>query len=55
MDNLQTKSLSEIIAITHDRYDGNSGEIILGFQEMGLRGEKLRKALIRYIETKPAY
>lgn len=52
---LSDMSFSELQAVMFDRYDGNAGEIINGFQEMGLRGKRLNAALVRYIERVPAY
>jgi hypothetical protein len=48
-------NFAELRAVMIDRYDGNAGEIINGFQEMGLKGKKLEAAMVRYIERVPAY
>ena len=51
---LEKLNLEDIKGIMVDRYDGNAGVIIGGFMEMGLKGEKLKAALIRYINRVPA-
>lgn len=57
MTNSELSKLTEaqLTRIMLDRYDDNAGEIINGFRECGLRGPKLRAAMIRYIERVPAY
>ena len=55
MKELKAMSFEELKSVMISRYDGNAGEIINGFQEMRFRGEKLRQALIDYIERVPAY
>jgi len=55
MTDLTKLSEAELKALMIERYDGNAGEIILGFQEMGIKGKKLKAAMIRYIERVPAY
>jgi hypothetical protein len=55
MSNFKTSSLDQIKNVMQDRYQGNAGVIINGFVEMGLKGEKLKAALIRYIERVPRY
>lgn len=52
---LTDMSEAELRALMLERYDGNAGEIIGGFQEMGLRGKKLCAAMVRYIERVEAY
>jgi hypothetical protein len=54
METLQTLSIPQLKQILTDRYDGNAGEILYGFIEMGLKGERLKAAMIRYIERVPA-
>jgi hypothetical protein len=52
METLQTldsMTLSEIKEVMVDLYDGNAGEIINAYVEMGLTGDKLKFALIMYI------
>jgi hypothetical protein len=46
LESLTLDQLKEAMVVW---YDGNAGEIIHGFMEMGLKGEKLKAALIRYI------
>jgi hypothetical protein len=55
MKDLKNMNFAELRAVMIDRYDGNAGEIINGFQEMGLKGKKLEAAMVRYIERVPAY
>jgi hypothetical protein len=55
MKELKDMNFEELKSVMISRYDGNAGEIINGFQEMGLKGKKLNQALIRYIERVPAY
>jgi len=55
MKDLKKMNFAELKAVMIDRYDGNAGEIINGFQEMGLKGKKLEAAMVRYIERVPAY
>jgi hypothetical protein len=55
MKDLKKMNFAELRAVMIDRYDGNAGEIINGFQEMGLKGKKLEAAMVRYIERVPAY
>jgi len=55
MENLENKSFAELKAIMIERYDGNAGEIIHGFMEMGLKGKALTAAMVRYINRVPAY
>jgi hypothetical protein len=55
MKDLIDMNFAELRAVMIDRYDGNAGEIINGFQEMGLKGKKLEAALISYIQRVPAY
>jgi hypothetical protein len=55
MKDLKNMNFAELRAVMIDRYDGNAGEIINGFQEMGLKGKKLEAALISYIQRVPAY
>jgi len=55
MENLQSLTVNQLTELMITRYDGNAGEILNGFREMGLKGEKLRVAMIRYIERVPAY
>jgi hypothetical protein len=55
MENLENKSFAELKAIMVQRYDGNAGEIINGFMEMGLKGKALTAAMVRYINRVPAY
>lgn len=54
METLQTLSIPQLKQLLTDRYDGNAGEILYGFIEMGLKGERLKAAMIRYIERVPA-
>jgi len=55
MKDLKNLTEAELQAIMIERYDGNAGEIINGFREMGIKGKKLKAAMIRYIERNPAY
>lgn len=55
MENLKKLSTEELKAIMIERYDGNAGEIINAFREMGLKGKKLDTAMINYINRVPAY
>jgi len=48
--NLEKLSLEELTELLHELYDGNSGEILQGFQELRLSGEELKAAIIRYIQ-----
>ena len=50
MTKLKNQSLEEIQQQLYQIYDGNAGEIIYGLMECGLRGTKLKNALIGYIE-----
>jgi hypothetical protein len=50
MTKLKNQSLEEIQQQLYQIYDGNAGEIIYGLMECGLRGNKLKAALIGYIE-----
>jgi hypothetical protein len=50
LQTLESMSLSEIRGLMVDQFPGNAGIIINGFVEMGLTGEKLKAALIRYIK-----
>lgn len=50
MSKLKSQSLEQIQQQLYQIYDGNAGEIIYGLMEMGLRGNKLKAALIGYIE-----
>ena len=50
MTKLKNQSLEEIQQQLYQLYDGNAGEIIYGLMECGLRGTKLKNALIGYIE-----
>lgn len=52
---LSDMSFNELRAEMIDRYDGNAGEIINGFQECGLKGKRLNAAMVRYLERVPAY
>ena len=54
LQTLQTLSIPQLKQLLTDRYDGNAGEILYGFIEMGLKGERLKAAMIRYIERVPA-
>ena len=54
VETLQTLSIPHLKQLLTDRYDGNAGEILYGFIEMGLKGERLKAAMIRYIERVPA-
>lgn len=49
LQTLESLSLNQVKEAVVAKYDGNAGEIIHGFIEMGLKGEKLKAALIRYI------
>ena len=49
LQTLESMSLSEIKGLMVDQFDGNAGIIINGFVEMGLKGDSLKAALIRYI------
>jgi hypothetical protein len=55
MENLETLTFAELKQIMISRYDGNAGEIINGFMEMGLKGKALTAAMVRYINRVPAY
>lgn len=48
-------TFEELRALMIQLYDGNAGEIINGFQEMGLKGQRLCDAMQRYIDRVPAY
>ena len=50
MTKLKNQSLEEIQQQLYQIYDGNAGEIIYGLMECGLRADKLKAALIGYIE-----
>jgi len=52
---LSDMNYAELRQLMIDRYDGNAGEIINGFQEMGLKGKRLTAAMVRYIERVEAY
>lgn len=48
-------TLEQLKAKMVEMYDGNAGEIINGFREMGITSEKkLKAAMIRYMERVPA-
>lgn len=53
--NYSKMDLNQLKKVMIERYDGNAGEIWHGFVEMGLKGERLKAALVRYIERVPAY
>jgi hypothetical protein len=56
MSNLKKLTVEQLKAQMVEMYDGNAGEIINGFREMGITSEaKLKKALIGYMERNPAY
>jgi hypothetical protein len=50
---LKDMTFAELRQVMIDRYDGNAGEIINGFQEMGLKGNRLTAAMVRYLERNP--
>lgn len=49
ISDLELLSTSELKALLFDLYDGNAGEILNGFHEMGIKEAKLKPAIIRYI------
>jgi hypothetical protein len=46
MKDLKSLSIQELKSIVIDLYDGNAGEMIYGYEEMGIRGDRLKSALI---------
>lgn len=46
MNGLKSLSVQELKTILIDLYDGNAGEMIHGYEEMGIRGDRLKSALI---------
>ncbi len=47
---LEKLSTAELKSILIDLFDGNSGEILNGFREMGItKDAQLKSAIIRYI------
>jgi hypothetical protein len=46
MKDLKSLSIQELKSIVIDLYDGNAGEMIHGYEEMGIRGDRLKSALI---------
>ena len=46
MKDLESLSIEELKSIVIDLYDGNAGEMIYGYQEMGIIGNRLKSALI---------
>lgn len=55
MKDLNKMTIEEIKQVMVDRYDSNAGEIIFAFErEMGMKGKRLKTALISYINRKPA-
>ena len=55
MQDLEKMTVAQLEALMVQRYDGNAGEIIHGFKEMGIKGKNYKNALIRYINRVPAY
>ncbi len=50
---LELLSVTELKTLLIDLFDGNAGEILNGFQEMGITNpSKLKAAIIRYIIRK---
>lgn len=50
---LELLSTSELKTLLIDLFDGNAGEILNGFREMGITQDaKLKSAIIRYITRK---
>jgi hypothetical protein len=50
---LELLSTSELKTLLIDLFDGNAGEILNGFREMGITNpSKLKSAIIRYIIRK---
>ena len=50
---LELLSTSELKTLLIDLFDGNAGEILMGFREMGITQDaKLKSAIIRYITRK---
>ena len=48
---LKSMTVNELKAEMIERYDGNAGEILNGFHEMGIRSQKkLKAAMIRWME-----
>jgi hypothetical protein len=53
MENLELLSLSELKTLLIELFDGNAGEILNGFREMGITKEQpLKSAIVRYINRK---
>lgn len=50
MKNLQTLSIEQLTNQLILHYDGNAGEILYGLKEMGIKGDKLKAALISYLK-----
>lgn len=52
---LEKLSLPQLRSLLIDLFDGNAGEILNGFREMGLtKDSQLKSAIIRYIIRKQA-
>ena len=50
---LELLSTSELKTLLIDLFDGNAGEILNGFREMGItKDAQLKSAIIRYITRK---
>ena len=49
---LQKLSVIDLKTILIELYDGDAGEILYGLHEMGLKGERYKAVIIRYIERK---
>ena len=52
ISDLELLSTPELKALLIELYDGNAGEILNGFREMGIKEAKLKPAIIRYIVRK---
>jgi hypothetical protein len=50
MKDLKSLSIAELKSIVIELYDGNAGEMIYGYQEMGITGDRLKSALISDIK-----
>jgi hypothetical protein len=46
---LESLSINQLKQALISKFDGNAGEIISGFIEMGLSGGKLKAAMISYL------
>jgi len=49
LQTLESLTVNEVKEAMVAAFDGNAGIIINGFEEMGLKGDALKAAMIRYI------